>query len=211
MRIHWARFHRAGAHAFRAVPGSSGGLALPGAAGVDDLRSQVDLRLREFVERRLPSDGEPDFRPLRDAAEDLLAGGKRLRPAFCYWGWRAAGGGDEPDVFSADPPGGQPTVSGRSWVSPGPPGRPGPSGRYRALREVPGPPGGTGPSGWSRPSGGSGPFGRFWVLRAVLGSSGGLGLPWGSELLGRHRRSSGGSCGNPRLGYSGRARSCSWT
>ncbi|MEV4834060.1 polyprenyl synthetase family protein [Nonomuraea sp. NPDC049486] len=71
------------------------------AASMDDLRSQVDLRLREFVERRLPSDGEPDFRPLRDAAEDLLAGGKRLRPAFCYWGWRAAGGGDEPGVFSA--------------------------------------------------------------------------------------------------------------
>ena len=22
----------------------------------------------------------------------LLAGGKRLRPAFCYWGWRGAGG-----------------------------------------------------------------------------------------------------------------------
>ena len=25
---------------------------------------------------------------------DLCAGGKRLRPAFCYWGWRGAGGAD---------------------------------------------------------------------------------------------------------------------
>ncbi|MGI5270725.1 polyprenyl synthetase family protein [Nonomuraea sp. CA-218870] len=71
------------------------------AAMMDDLRTQVDRRLREFVERRLPADGEPDFLPLRAAAEDLLTGGKRLRPAFCYWGWRAAGGGDDPGVFTA--------------------------------------------------------------------------------------------------------------
>ena len=38
--------------------------------------------------------------PVLDACETLLAGGKRLRPAFCYWGWRAAGGTgrrDDPD------------------------------------------------------------------------------------------------------------------
>ena len=27
-------------------------------------------------------------------SRDLLRGGKRLRPAFCYWGWRGAGGAD---------------------------------------------------------------------------------------------------------------------
>ena len=33
--------------------------------------------------------------------EALLAGGKRLRPAFCYWGWRAAGGTDCPEIITA--------------------------------------------------------------------------------------------------------------
>ncbi len=38
--------------------------------------------------------------PVLDAADAMLAGGKRLRSAFCYWGWRAAGGaalGGDPD------------------------------------------------------------------------------------------------------------------
>lgn len=33
--------------------------------------------------------------PLVDTARGFLAGGKRLRPAFCYWGWQAAGAGDD--------------------------------------------------------------------------------------------------------------------
>jgi geranylgeranyl diphosphate synthase type I len=33
----------------------------------------------------------PQLRPLVDLADSYLAGGKRLRPSFCYWGWRAAG------------------------------------------------------------------------------------------------------------------------
>jgi geranylgeranyl diphosphate synthase type I len=32
---------------------------------------------------------------LDSALIDLLRGGKRLRPAFCWWGWRAAGGDHE--------------------------------------------------------------------------------------------------------------------
>ncbi len=35
------------------------------------------------------------------ALDSLLAGGKRLRPAFCYWGWRGAGGDDRPEIFAA--------------------------------------------------------------------------------------------------------------
>lgn len=35
--------------------------------------------------------------PLFDALRDFLVGGKLLRPAFCYWGWRAAGGVPEND------------------------------------------------------------------------------------------------------------------
>jgi geranylgeranyl diphosphate synthase type I len=33
-----------------------------------------------------------DLAPLFDTARSYVEGGKRLRPAFAYWGWRAAGG-----------------------------------------------------------------------------------------------------------------------
>ncbi len=39
--------------------------------------------------------------PGLDAIEGLLAGGKRLRPAFCYWGWRGADGSDGPEIIAA--------------------------------------------------------------------------------------------------------------
>lgn len=67
----------------------------------DALRQQVDRAIREFVDQQAPELDHPDLEPLLAAANDLLAGGKRLRPAFCYWGWRGAGGGDEPGIFSA--------------------------------------------------------------------------------------------------------------
>ncbi|GAA3146106.1 hypothetical protein GCM10020001_081540 [Nonomuraea salmonea] len=56
------------------------------AAGMEILRAQVERALAEFVQRKLPAGGEPEFAPLRTAADALLSGGKRLRPAFCYWG-----------------------------------------------------------------------------------------------------------------------------
>jgi geranylgeranyl diphosphate synthase, type I len=71
------------------------------AASMDDLRAQVDRRLREFVQRQLPATGDAELEPLRTAADELLSGGKRLRPAFCYWGWRGAAGGDDPAIFTA--------------------------------------------------------------------------------------------------------------
>lgn len=71
------------------------------AAGLDTLRTQVERALGEFVERQLPAGGDPEFAPLRMAADALLSGGKRLRPAFCYWGWRGAGGADVPGIFTA--------------------------------------------------------------------------------------------------------------
>jgi geranylgeranyl diphosphate synthase type I len=71
------------------------------AASMDALRTQVERALGEFVERQLPAPGDPELEPMRAAAEELLAGGKRLRPAFCYWGWRGAGGTDVPGIFTA--------------------------------------------------------------------------------------------------------------
>lgn len=43
----------------------------------------------------------PDLAPLVSAAGDLTRGGKRLRPAFCYWGWRGAGGAGDGDLGDA--------------------------------------------------------------------------------------------------------------
>src|SRR5262249_58452574 len=39
--------------------------------------------------------------PGGESISGLLAGGKRLRPAFCYWGWRGAGGPDCPEIINA--------------------------------------------------------------------------------------------------------------
>ncbi|MFF4987240.1 polyprenyl synthetase family protein [Streptosporangium saharense] len=73
----------------------------PSAAALDTIRSEVDRSLREFVDRQRPLVGAPELAPLVTAAEEFLAGGKRLRPAFCYWGWHGAGGDDDPALFTA--------------------------------------------------------------------------------------------------------------
>jgi geranylgeranyl diphosphate synthase, type I len=60
----------------------------------DHVRKEVDQALLGFVDRQRPAvlSISPELRPLMSALDQFLAGGKRLRPAFCYWGWRAAGG-----------------------------------------------------------------------------------------------------------------------
>jgi geranylgeranyl diphosphate synthase, type I len=82
--------------------------ARPGPAGADQaclslIRAEVAKALETFLDRQrvvLSAMGD-DMLPWLDAMDGLLAGGKRLRPAFCYWGWRAAGGRDCPEVFTA--------------------------------------------------------------------------------------------------------------
>ncbi len=37
----------------------------------------------------------------REIARIIRAGGKRLRPVFCYWGFRACGGSDGPEIIRA--------------------------------------------------------------------------------------------------------------
>ncbi|WP_029253576.1 polyprenyl synthetase family protein [Paraoerskovia marina] len=60
----------------------------------EDVRRDVDdalsLHLDALRDRMLAVD-EATL-PLLHEAEQLLAGGKRLRAAFCYWSWRAHGG-----------------------------------------------------------------------------------------------------------------------
>jgi geranylgeranyl diphosphate synthase, type I len=77
--------------------------AAPGPARLDQIRHEVAGALDGFLARQrtvLAAIGE-DLLPCLQAMEELLAGGKRLRPAFCYWGWRAAGGEDCPAIYVA--------------------------------------------------------------------------------------------------------------
>jgi geranylgeranyl diphosphate synthase type I len=64
---------------------------------MDDLRVRVDRALAEFVEAEISEflalDGE--LAPVAEQMRVSIAGGKRIRPAFCYWGWRASG---QPDT-----------------------------------------------------------------------------------------------------------------
>jgi geranylgeranyl diphosphate synthase, type I len=62
-------------------------------------RGRVGTRLTEFVTdqaSRLDELG-PHLTSLLAAANDAVRGGKRLRAAFCYWGWRTAAGGRDDD------------------------------------------------------------------------------------------------------------------
>ena len=69
-----------------------------------DLRGRVRKALEVFLDRQaatLDAIAE-DLGPVSDAlGEFLLDGGKRLRPAFCYWGWRGAGGPDTDEIVAA--------------------------------------------------------------------------------------------------------------
>jgi geranylgeranyl diphosphate synthase type I len=70
----------------------------------EDLRGRVHKVIEEFLARQgdVLDAVSPDCGPMVDYVGDLMRGGKRLRPAFCYWGWRAAGAPDgEPIVRAA--------------------------------------------------------------------------------------------------------------
>jgi geranylgeranyl diphosphate synthase type I len=62
----------------------------------EDLRTRVQKVLDDVLahQAEVLDRVSPDLAPLMDAIGDLLRGGKRLRAAFCYWGWRGAGGPD---------------------------------------------------------------------------------------------------------------------
>src|SRR3954447_14643009 len=69
-----------------------------------DLRERVDKALHEFLQRAVaPLAGiSTDLEPFGAVTEAfVLDGGKRLRPAFCYWGHRAAGGEDSDELIRA--------------------------------------------------------------------------------------------------------------
>ena len=74
-----------------------------GPASLDQIRHEVAVALDGFLARQrvaLTAISD-DLLPCLQAMQELLAGGKRLRPAFCYWGWRAAGGEDCRAIYAA--------------------------------------------------------------------------------------------------------------
>ncbi len=75
----------------------------PSPLDVEDLYARVNKSLDEFVTRQqmVLAGISDDLDPVILAARAMLGGGKRLRPAFAYWGWRAAGGLDSEEIVSA--------------------------------------------------------------------------------------------------------------
>ena len=69
----------------------------------EDLRARVWEALESFLDRqdaRLFAGGYETGELVR-AVRELLMGGKRLRPAFGYWGWRGAGMPDDDQMITA--------------------------------------------------------------------------------------------------------------
>ncbi len=69
----------------------------------ENLRGRVQAALDEAMGRHAAVLSEVDASSvlLAEAVVELIAGGKRLRPAFCYWGWRGAGGEDDDQAVRA--------------------------------------------------------------------------------------------------------------
>jgi geranylgeranyl diphosphate synthase type I len=77
------------------------------AAELDRLRAAISAALSEFLDRQRETLAgmDPSLVPVVDEVCALADGGKRLRPAFAYWGWRGArglpSGEDESAVLTA--------------------------------------------------------------------------------------------------------------
>ncbi|MDS1269480.1 polyprenyl synthetase family protein [Lipingzhangella sp. LS1_29] len=72
-------------------------------ASIAAVRPFVDAELKTFLDQRRTHLLEigPELEPLLDSLERMISGGKRIRPAFCYWGWRGAGGPEVPEIHTA--------------------------------------------------------------------------------------------------------------
>lgn len=66
-------------------------------------KARIDHELTQFVMREAAQllAIDPDLGPVVEQAESAVAHGKRLRAAFCYWGWRAAGQPDSDALVRA--------------------------------------------------------------------------------------------------------------
>lgn len=69
----------------------------------ENLRERVSDALEDFLEQRRPllTGISDDLVVLANALSDSSRSGKRLRPAFCWWGFRGAGGADSAEAITA--------------------------------------------------------------------------------------------------------------
>ena len=69
----------------------------------EDLRARVQRALDDHLGLQAGRLDEvsPDLAPLMGQITDLVRGGKRLRPAFCYWAWRGTGAPDGDRIVAA--------------------------------------------------------------------------------------------------------------
>ncbi|GGZ59728.1 polyprenyl synthetase [Streptomyces inusitatus] len=80
---------------YREADGGYGSLAV--------LKERVDHELGVFArtETALLEAVDPELKPVAEQLRAAIAVGKRLRAAFCYWGWLAAGREDSDDMVRA--------------------------------------------------------------------------------------------------------------
>ena len=77
-------------------------MTVPGEPPVEltAIAARVEVRLGEILaaERRQWAELDPCLdEPLGDLADMVLGGGKRIRPAYCHWGWLLSGGDSNGD------------------------------------------------------------------------------------------------------------------
>lgn len=67
------------------------------------IRPKVQEIIDEFLKAQKPilDQVSPAAGQMVDFAKEFLGGGKRLRAAFCYWGYKAAGGNSEKEILQA--------------------------------------------------------------------------------------------------------------
>ena len=74
----------------------------PAGVTADELARRCADALAGFLDGQRPQWPEGTPHGVLDAVRRfVLTDGKRLRPMFCYWGWRGAGGADRPEIITA--------------------------------------------------------------------------------------------------------------
>jgi geranylgeranyl diphosphate synthase type I len=88
------------------IDGSDDGLAVQAlaAADLDRVRAAVESALGSFLieQRETLANMAAELVPVADEVAAVAGGGKRLRPAFAYWGWRGFVDPDDPRAEADD-------------------------------------------------------------------------------------------------------------
>ena len=68
-----------------------------------EIRPRVQKCIDEFIAEQRPilNKVSPSLNELANFTQEFLSGGKRLRAAFCYWGYVGAGGKDSQEIICA--------------------------------------------------------------------------------------------------------------